>query len=73
MLVKVNEIQMYYEVHGKGTPLIMIPGYAVSSEMWSAFWKRLLNIYQVILIDNRGTGRSSVPNIEYSIKMMSLT
>ena len=71
MLTKLNDIEMYYEVHGKGTPLLMIPGYAVSSETWSPFWKRLLNIYQVILIDNRGTGRSSTPNIVYSIKMMA--
>ncbi|NVM37359.1 MAG: alpha/beta hydrolase [Candidatus Lokiarchaeota archaeon] len=71
MLIKIKDIEMYYESHGRGTPLIMIPGYAVSSEMWSPFWKRLLDFYQVILIDNRGTGRSDAPNIEYSIRMMA--
>ncbi len=71
MLINVKDIEMYYEIHGKGTPLIMIPGYAVSSELWSPFWKQLLDRYQVILLDNRGTGRSSAPNFEYSIKMMA--
>lgn len=71
MLIKIKDIDMYYECHGRGTPLIMIPGYAVSSEMWSPFWKRFLDFYEVILIDNRGTGRSSVPNFEYTIRMMA--
>ncbi|MFW9823975.1 MAG: alpha/beta fold hydrolase [Candidatus Thorarchaeota archaeon] len=71
MLIKVNDIEMYCEFHGRGMPLILIPGYAVSSETWSPFWKQLINHYQVMLIDNRGTGRSSCPNIQYSIKMMA--
>ena len=71
MLTKVNDIEMYYELHGKGEPLILIGGYGTSSESWSPFWKQLLKLYQVILFDNRGTGRSSKPDIKYSIKMMA--
>lgn len=32
--VKVNDIEMYYEVHGEGTPLILIQGYSGSSADW---------------------------------------
>ena len=64
MLTKVNDIEMYYELHGKGEPLILIGGYGTSSESWSPFWKQLLKLYQVILFDNRGTGRSSKPDIK---------
>jgi hypothetical protein len=30
--VKINDLEMYYEVHGKGFPLILITGYSGSIE-----------------------------------------
>ncbi len=49
----------------------MINGFGASVEMWGPFWKQLARSYQVVLFDNRGTGRSTVPDAEYSIKMMA--
>lgn len=70
--VKVNDIEMYYEILGKGTPLVMIQGWGYSSEMWSPeFIGKLSKFYRLILFDNRGTGRSSKPDIPYTIKMMA--
>ncbi|MFB0563057.1 MAG: alpha/beta fold hydrolase [Candidatus Lokiarchaeia archaeon] len=69
---KVNDIEIYYEIHGRGTPLVMIQGWGYSSEMWSPeFIRNFSKFHRVIIFDNRGTGRSSKPDIEYSIKMMA--
>jgi pimeloyl-ACP methyl ester carboxylesterase len=70
--VKVNDIEMYYEVHGEGTPLLMIMGYGSSSEDWEPeVINKLSKKHQVITYDNRGTGRSSIPDIEYTIQDMA--
>ena len=41
MLIEANGIELYYEIHGEGAPLIMVNGFGSSSEMWSPFWKKL--------------------------------
>jgi pimeloyl-ACP methyl ester carboxylesterase len=70
--VKVNDIEIYYEIHGDGPPLIMIYGYGGTSESWSReFIEGLTSKYKLILFDNRGAGRSDKPDIEYSVKMMA--
>jgi 3-oxoadipate enol-lactonase len=69
--VRAGEVAIYYEVHGTGYPLLMINGLGSSVEMWSPFWKRLAEHYRVILFDNRGVGRSTVPDTPYTISAMA--
>ena len=72
-MVKINDLKMYYEVHGNGFPLVLISGYSGSSEGWDVLVPRVSDLskhYKVITLDNRGTGRSSVPEGDYSIKTM---
>jgi pimeloyl-ACP methyl ester carboxylesterase len=71
--VRVDDLEMYYEMHGNGFPLVMISGYSGSSESWDALVPRVRDLskhYRVVTLDNRGTGRSSVPEGDYSIKTM---
>jgi len=70
-VVRAGEVDIYYEVHGTGYPLLMINGLGASVEMWSPFWKRLAEHYRVILFDNRGVGRSTVPDTPYTISAMA--
>jgi 3-oxoadipate enol-lactonase len=70
-VVHVGEVDLYYEFHGDGSPLLMINGLGSSVEMWSPFWKRLAEHYKVILFDNRGVGRSTVPEEPYTIPRMA--
>lgn len=52
-------------------PIVMIQGWGSSSEMWNPeLTGGLSKLYRLILFDNRGTGRSSKPDIPYTIKMM---
>ena len=70
--VKVNDIEMYYEVHGEGTPLLLIRGWGGSSQSWSPnFIKSLSQQHRLIIFDNRGTGKTSKPDKKYSIEQMA--
>ncbi len=56
---EVNGIQMHYEVHGEGTPLVLLHGGYVDSDMWTIETHILSKYFQVIEIDSRGHGRST--------------
>jgi 3-oxoadipate enol-lactonase len=67
--VNINGVKIYYEVKGNGEPLCLLMGWGGSIEMWFHQVQLLSKNYELILIDNRGTGRSSKPNISYTMKM----
>jgi 3-oxoadipate enol-lactonase len=68
---KVGDINIYYEIHGKGEPLVLIYGYAADSGLWFRQIPILSRKYQVIAFDNRGAGRSDKLNIPYTMAMMA--
>ncbi len=64
-------IDLYYEVHGKGEPLVFIPATGFSGNVWDQFQVPALSKYlQVITFDPRGCGRSSLPKGVYSLETM---
>ncbi len=65
-----NGIDLYYEIQGKGKPLILISGLASDSQSWQAVIKNLSRHYLVITPDNRGVGRTMPQNIEISIRQI---
>lgn len=72
--VKVNNISLYYEIHGEGEPLVFIGGLANDLTDYTERTKiidMLAQHFKVIMIDNRGSGRSDKPDIPYSIEMMA--
>jgi pimeloyl-ACP methyl ester carboxylesterase len=69
--VQVNDIEIYYEEHGKGLPVIMIPGWGGSTKSYPAFTQTLSKYFRFIILDNRGAGQSSKPDIEYTTRMMA--
>jgi pimeloyl-ACP methyl ester carboxylesterase len=68
---KVGDISIYYEIHGKGEPLLLIMGYGGNSARWFSVLDDFSKEYRVVVFDNRGTGRSDKPNVPYTIKMMA--
>jgi 3-oxoadipate enol-lactonase len=66
-----NGIELYYEVHGEGEPLLMIMGLAHNSLSWKKSLPELMKHFQVIIFDNRGSGRSSKPETSYTIEIMA--
>jgi 3-oxoadipate enol-lactonase len=70
--VRVNDIDMYYEVSGSGHPLLMIMGLGLSLRDWGAqLPATLAKHYRVILFDNRGVGLSSLGSKPLSVGQMA--
>ena len=69
--VKVGDIYMYYEAHGNGDPLVLLPGYGADSACFFRQIPGLAENYRVIAIDNRGTGLSDKPDTPYTMDMMA--
>jgi 3-oxoadipate enol-lactonase len=65
---KLNGIELYYEVHGRGEPIILIMGFGSQSTHWFEQVPVLSKKHQVIIFDNRGVGRSERPNSPYTMK-----
>src|SRR5215813_4090009 len=59
-------IDIYYEDHGAGQPVVLIHGYPVSGRAWDRQVPALLEAgYRVITYDRRGFGQSSQPATGY--------
>jgi len=70
--VKINDINMYYEIHGEGFPLVMILGFIENIFWWHPnLINKLSEKFKVILFDNRGAGRTDKPRIDYSMKLFA--
>jgi len=67
----VNDINIYYEVHGQGEPLLLIMGYGANSRWWVSQIPVFSKEYSVIIFDNRGAGLSEKPDTPYTIPMMA--
>jgi pimeloyl-ACP methyl ester carboxylesterase len=63
---EVNGTRLYYEVAGKGTPLVLIHGLSLNRKMWDDQFNVLAEHYRVIRYDLRGHGNSSSPDKPYS-------
>ncbi|MFA6972048.1 MAG: alpha/beta hydrolase [Gallionella sp.] len=66
--VIINGVDLYFECHGKGKPLMFIAGLASDSQSWQPIVEELSLNYLVIRPDNRGAGRTKPQNIETSIQ-----
>jgi non-heme chloroperoxidase len=62
-----TNIDLYYEDHGTGKPIVLIHGYPLSGRAWEKQIPVLLNAgYRVITYDRRGFGGSSQPTSGYN-------
>jgi pimeloyl-ACP methyl ester carboxylesterase len=69
--VQVHGLDIYYEIHGEGRPLLLILGLGSDLSQYTRIIKRLARKHQVIAFDNRGSGRSAKPDSPYSMDMMA--
>ena len=61
-----SDIEIYYEDHGAGQPVVLIHGYPLSGRAWDKQVPALLEAgYRVIAYDRRGFGKSSQPVVGY--------
>ena len=70
-IAKVDTVELYYEEHGRGEPLLLIMGLAADSMAWMFQVPEFSKHYRTIVFDNRGVGRSSKPAGPYTISRMA--
>lgn len=62
-----TNIDLYYEDHGSGKPVVLIHGYPLSGASWEKQVPVLLDAgFRVITYDRRGFGKSSQPTTGYN-------
>lgn len=65
---RVNGIRLYYEEHGRGTPLVLVMGYGDGCRKWAKQVPAFARRHRVIAFDNRGGGKTDAPRSGYSIR-----
>ena len=58
----VNDVRLFYELHGSaGEPLVLVHGFTGDRTDWRYQVTEFSSTYRVLVIDNRGHGRSEAP------------
>lgn len=68
---KINGVEIYYEVYGKGEPVILLHGGLANGRYFVNQIRPLEGTYQVIVMDSRGHGRSSFDAQPISYELMA--
>jgi 3-oxoadipate enol-lactonase len=65
--IKRNDVEIYFETHGQGTPLMFFSETACVGDVWNIFQvPEFGRDHMVITHDYRGTGRSTKATVQYS-------
>ncbi len=67
----VNGINLYYEIHGSGRPLILLHGGLGSGEMFGPVIQKLAANHQVIAVDLQGHGRTADIDRPLDVRLMA--
>lgn len=69
--IQANGIEIWYEIHGAGAPLVLIAGLGYDRWMWHKMVPGLAERFQVITFDNRGVGQSDKPTGPYTAQLLA--
>lgn len=64
-------VEINYEIHGDGPPLILVSGTGHDLGFWAGQIPYFSKSFRTIVFDNRGVGASSVPERGYSLADMA--
>ena len=68
MFISVNGTNLYYEVQGNGTPIILVHGNSESHKIYDVLTEELKSNHQVYAVDSRNHGKSDKTNtISYDL------
>jgi 3-oxoadipate enol-lactonase len=68
---QVDDIKLYYEVHGDGPSVLLIPGLGADTRLFVNVVPLLARSHQVVVLDPRGGGQSDKPAGQYTIEQMA--
>ncbi len=63
--------ELYYEKTGSGLPLFLVPGLGGDGRFWEANVAELARSFTVVVHDHRGTARSTLSRLTYSVEQMA--
>jgi pimeloyl-ACP methyl ester carboxylesterase/quercetin dioxygenase-like cupin family protein len=69
---EVNGARLHYLVGGKGSPVVLLHGFAQTGHMWNPILPQLARNHTVIVPDLRGAGGSAKPEAGYDKKNMAV-
>ena len=64
--IELNGEKIYYEIRGKGSPIVLIHGGLMDTKMWEYQFEFFSKHYKVICYDVRGFGKSDIPQRPFS-------
>lgn len=68
----VGDVELYYEEHGSGRPVVLIHGWPLSAKSWEPQIGAIVDSgHRVVAYDRRGFGRSSQPESGYDYDTMA--
>ncbi len=70
-VASVDGLEVYYELHGRGEPLVLVEGLGYSRWMWFKQLPAFSRHFLTLVYDNRGVGRTAKPDHPYTIRMMA--
>jgi pimeloyl-ACP methyl ester carboxylesterase len=69
--IQTGEIELYYEEHGAGEPLVLIPGFGNGLWIWFKQTSALASRFRTITFDPRGISRSEATDEPISIRQIA--
>lgn len=69
--IRVKDLNFHYELHGKGHPLVLIPGYSCDHTIWLPIRDMLAEHFQILLLDNRDVGQSDYSKVPFTVEDMA--
>ena len=68
---RVNGVELVYEIHGTGEPLVLIHGAQSDRSIFSGMLTDFTDQFEVLTYDQRGSGQSEKPDTEYTMGMIA--
>jgi pimeloyl-ACP methyl ester carboxylesterase len=69
--VRANGLDIYYEEHGQGRPLLLIHGGVLTGASWQLYIEAFAQHFRVITPDSRGHGRTANPGGNLSFALLA--
>jgi pimeloyl-ACP methyl ester carboxylesterase len=67
----VNGLEMYYEIHGSGEPLVLLHSAFYTIELWGPFLASLAETHQVIAVEFQGHGHTADIDRSFSYEQLA--
>jgi pimeloyl-ACP methyl ester carboxylesterase len=67
-IAKINGVELYYEEHGQGEPLVLVPGFGTGLWIWYRQVPAFAERFRTIVFDPRGVARSQAPDAPFTMR-----